>query len=409
MTPTIDSAVRSNSSHLTQSIDAQGLLERVRALAPIVRAHSDEAENNRRLSKEVIHALAEAGLFRMFLPRALGGLEVDPVTYCEVAEELARVDTAAGWILQAGNQGAWWTARMPQEGAETVYRENPSALVAAAFHPPQQAVEVEAGYRITGRGPLASNIHDAEWLFLSAIVMDGGQPKMTNGMPEVRGVTLRASDVQIVDTWHSLGMRGTDSNDVVMDNVFVPAALTFPLVPEVAPNPHFLGPLYRFPGIGAASTIAAPVALAIAREAINELRALATKKTAFGFMKPLRERSAVQIAVARSEALLRSARLLFYDTLGAAWARALAGSRSTLEQNADLLLAGVHAVSTGAKVTDMVHRLAGTTGIYQRNRLERLYRDMSTVRHHGFVSENRLEAVGQVYLGLPPEFGMVAF
>jgi alkylation response protein AidB-like acyl-CoA dehydrogenase len=107
--------------------------------------------------------------------------------------------------------------------------------------------------------------------------------------------------------------------------------------------------------------------------------------------------------------MLRAARLLFYDTLDTAWARTVAGERSTLEQKADLLLAGAYAATTAARVTDMMHRVAGTSGIYTKSPLERHFRDAQTLRHHGFLSENRFEAVGQVYLGVPPEFAMVAF
>jgi alkylation response protein AidB-like acyl-CoA dehydrogenase len=385
------------------------LLDAARRIAPLARDHADLAEKNRRLSPSVLEALNEAGIFRLLLPRSLGGLETDPVTYGMIVEEVARGDPAAGWVIQAGNIGAWWSASFPKEGVETVYRSNPSALIAAAFHPPQQAIEVDGGYQITGRGPLASNIHDADWLFLTAFVMDGQQPRMTPHGPEMVGLTLMASEAQIIDTWHSLGMRGTDSNDVAVDGVFVPKARSYPLAPGIEPNEHYRGPLYRLPVMAVSSLIGGPVALAIGREAISELRTLAERKTAFGFVKPLKERTAVQATLAKAEAMLRSARLLLYQTVGDAWERAVAGHRSTLEQKADLLLAGAHAASTGAAVTGLMHGLAGTTGIYQRNRIERLFRDANTVKHHGFVSESRFEAVGQVYLGLPPDFGMVAF
>ena len=123
----------------------------------------------------------------------------------------------------------------------------------------------------------------------------------------------------------------------------------------------------------------------------------------------MRERPAVQAALAEAEALLRSARLLFYDTLAATWRRAVTGESATLEQKADMMLAATHAVGTGARVTELMHRMCGTTGIYARSRLERLLRDAQTVRHHGFHCESRLETVGQVYLGVQPEFFMVAF
>jgi alkylation response protein AidB-like acyl-CoA dehydrogenase len=331
------------------------------------------------------------------------------VTCSEIVEAVAAFDSAAGWSLQAGNTGAWWTARLPKEAAEEIYADNPSAVMSAAFHPPQQARETAGGYRITGRGPLASTIHDAQWLFLTALVMDGEQPRVVGGMPAAIGLVLRSAEVEIVDTWQSLGMRGTDSNDVVIHDVLVPASRTFPLVPAFEPSPYHRGPLYRFPGIAAAFFAIAPVPLAVARGAITEVRELAQRKTALGFNRPLRDRAVVQATLARAEAMLRAARLLYYDTLGRAWERTLAGVSHTLEQKADLLLAATHATTTAATVTDMMHRVAGTSGIYTGSPLERHFRDAQTLRHHGFVSENRFETVGQVYCGVQPEFLMVAF
>lgn len=385
------------------------LFDVVKEIGPKLQEAGPEAERERRLPKRAIDLLAEAGLQRMFTPQSLGGLEVDPVTCARVIEEVARFDSAAGWALQAGNSGAWWSARLPDEGAEEIYGGNPNVLMAAAFHPPQQAIEVSGGYRVTGRGPLASTVHDAQWLFLSAIVMQGAQPKMVDGAPEVVAVILRTNEVEIIDTWQALGMRGTDSNDVAMTNVFVPASRTFRLVPEFTAGKHYTGALYRFPGIAEAAVIVAPVLLAIARGALDEFLQVARGKTPFGSTKLLRDRSIVQATVARAEGLWRSARALFYDTLEHAWQQAVAGQAFTLEQKADLLLAGVHATHSAWNVVDLMHRLAGTSAIYQRSRLERHLRDALTLRHHGFVSESKYETVGQVYLGVPPEFGLVAF
>ncbi|HEU5039196.1 MAG TPA: acyl-CoA dehydrogenase family protein [Gemmatimonadales bacterium] len=385
------------------------LLAAARGLGPLIREHAAAAERDRRLAPEVIAGLTEAGLYRLLLPRSLGGLEVDPVTCSQLVEMVAGFDSAAGWSLQAGNLGGWWAARLTPEGTEEIYGENPSAMMAAAFHPPQQARETDGGYRIDGRGPLASNIHQADWLFLTALVMDGDQPRMVGPRPEVIAVVLRASEVEVVDTWRSLGMRGTDSNDVVMAAVFVPRRRAFPLVPGFEPPRDFRGPLYRFPAIGAAVFTIAPVALAVARGAIDEVLALAAHKTAFGFTRPLRDRPAVQATIARAEGLLRSARLLYYDTMATAWARTVRGEPHTLAQKADLLLAGTHAAATAAAVAELMHGVAGTSGVYERSPLERHFRDAHTLRHHGFMSANRFEAVGQVYCGVMPEFDMVAF
>ncbi|HET9466553.1 MAG TPA: acyl-CoA dehydrogenase family protein, partial [Gemmatimonadales bacterium] len=106
---------------------AEELLAAVRRLGPLIREHAAAAERERRLSRDVMQALAEAGLFRLLLPRSLGGLEVDPVTCSRIVEEVARYDSAAGWALQAGNEGGWWAARLPEEGSSEIYGNNPSA------------------------------------------------------------------------------------------------------------------------------------------------------------------------------------------------------------------------------------------------------------------------------------------
>jgi indole-3-acetate monooxygenase len=282
-------------------------------------------------------------------------------------------------------------------------------LMAASFSPPHRAEAVPGGYRLTGRGPLASTIHHAPWVMMTGIVFDGEQPRETPFGPAIVGLVMRTRDLQVVDTWHSLGMRGTDSQDVVADGVFVPASRSFPVVPTFEPGAHFTGPLYRLPATASVSTVIAPVALAIARGAITALRELADRKTPLGSMKTLRHRASVQSALAESEAMLRAARLLFYEAVAEAWRRAVADEPATLEQRADLMLAGTYAVQTAARVADRMHRSAGTSGVYVRSALERHLRDALTIRHHGFLCESRLETVGQVYLGLPPEFGMVAF
>jgi alkylation response protein AidB-like acyl-CoA dehydrogenase len=345
----------------------------------------------------------------MFTPRALGGLETDPVTVARVTEEIASFDSAAAWALQAGNTGAWWAGHFPATGIDELYADGPDFVMSASFTPPHHAESVPGGYRFTGRGALASTIHDSPWVLMTGIVFDGEQARTTSFGPVIVGLALRTSEVQIIDTWQSLGMRGTDSNDVAADGVFVPEARSFVVAPVYEPAAQFAGALYRLPALVSTDVIIAPVALAIARGAITAVRELADRKTPLGSTKTMRHRPAVQFALADAEAQLRAARLLFYEVLNTTWQRVLANESPTLEQRADLMLACAHAVRTSAHVADLMHRMGGTNGIYERSRLERHFRDAQTVRHHGFLSESRLETVGQVYLGVDPEFGFVAF
>jgi alkylation response protein AidB-like acyl-CoA dehydrogenase len=386
----------------------EGIVAAARDVGSVITKHVDTTERNRRLAPPAIEALRAAGLFRLFTPRPLGGLEVDPVTFARVVEEVSTFDSAAGWAFQV-NTGAWWTSRMSPEGVAELYADGPDLMMAASFAPPHRAEEVPGGYRITGRGPLASSIHDSRWVLMSAIVFAGDQPRMTPAGPDFISVVMRTAEVEIIDTWDSLGMRGTDSNDVQADGVFVPESRVFRLAPDSEAPAPFDGPLYRMPALAATYPIIAPVALAIARGAIRDLRDIVTTKVPLGSQKTARDRAAVQSAVAEAEAMVRSARVFFYDALTKAWQRAVAKQAFTLEHKADLMLASTWAVHSAARATDLMHRMGGTNGIYARSRLERHFRDAQTVRHHGFVSDSRLETVGQVYLGVEPEFPFVAF
>lgn len=393
-----------------RTANADVLIERARGLAPVIREHAGGMEKERRVAKPVFEALAKAGFQGLFAPRSLGGLEVDPLTAFRVVEEIARVDSAAAWALQSGNVNVWWAARFPEEGVEEIYHGNVNnVLVGAAFHPPNQAVEVDGGFRLTGRVPLASMITDTTFMVFSAIIMDGNQPRMTPFGPAMIGVAIPTSELEIIDTWHTLGMRGTDSNDAAFKDVFVPSRRVFHLTPDFERGRNFQGPLYQFPAVPIIALFSAAVLLSTARNAIDEFRNLARGKVPMGGMKTVRDRGVAQAGVASAEARWRAARAFFTQTLDQAWTRTVAGDPNTLEHRAELLIAGIHAASTSAEVTDLVHRLAGTTGIYVRSPLERYLRDAHTLRNHGFASENKLESAGQIFLGLEPEFPLLLF
>ena len=222
-------------------------------------------------------------------------------------------------------------------------------------------------------------------------------------------VYLPRESCEVIDTWHVMGMRGTGSNDVAVTDVFVPTARTFPIAPDFTPGSHYRGPLYRFPVIGIVGSNLPPLLLAVARNAIEEVSALAQGKVPVARSTPLRERASAQAKLARAEAALRSGRLLLYDTLSETWQATVAGSAVSLKQKADLLLAMTHAVSSAVKAVELMYRVAGTSGIYTRSPLERYFRDVQVLRHHVFGAETRYETVGQVYFGLPPDFPLVTF
>ena len=385
------------------------LIEAARRIAPVIREHNQEAERERRLSPPVLAALHEAGLLRMFTPRSLGGLETDPLTRALVTEEISGHDTAAGWTLFNPLDWAYLCARLPDEGAEEIYGRGTNVVIAAQFGRPMQAAPVQGGYRITGRAPFVSNCHDANWIATSAVIAGDQTRPDDKGEPALVMVYLPRESCQVIDTWHVIGMRGTGSNDVAVTDVFVPTARTFPIVPEFTPGSHYRGPLYRFPIIGISASSLPPLILAVARRAIDEVSTLAQGKVPVARSTPLRERASAQAKLARAEAALRAGRVLLYDTLSEAWQATVAGDALSLRQKADLLLAMTHAVSSAAEAVELMYSAAGTSGIYTTSPLERCFRDVQVLKHHTFGAETRYETVGQVYLGLPPDFPFVVF
>jgi indole-3-acetate monooxygenase len=384
------------------------LIEAARRLAPVIRQYNEEAERERRLSPPVLAALHEAGLLRMCTPRSLGGLETDPITRALVIEEISGHDTAAGWTLANPLDWAYLCSGLPDEGAEEIYA-HPNVVIAAQFGRPMQATSSPGGYRITGRAPFVSNCHDANWIATTATVAESRSASEAKGEPKLLMVYLPRENCQIVDTWHVMGMRGTGSNDIAVAEVFVPTARTFPFVPEFTPGSHYHGALYRFPLIGVVASNMPPLVLAVARRAIEEVSALAHDKVPVASSTALRGRASAQSKLARAEAAVRSARVFLFDTLSEAWAAAVAGETISLRQKADVLLAMTNAVSSGVKAVELMCSVAGTSGIYTRSPLERYFRDVQVIRHHAFAAETRYETVGQVYLGVPPDFPALAF
>lgn len=381
-----------------------------REIGPEISKYVEEEETNRRLSPPVVKALRNAGFFKLFLPEALGGMEADPVTTARVIEEVARHNTAAGWSLMVANTCPMLLVKLTDEGLSDIYGNNPDALIAGSVHPPMSATPVKGGYKISGRNPLFSNVHEAQWLMVLAFVMEQGQMKMHDGHPEMIVAVMKASDCEIIDTWHTIGMKATDSNDVSAKEVFVPDHLSFPLDPNRPPNARFTGPLYRFPSSGAnIACLFPPVSLALASNAIRELKALAENKTPLGSMVSIRQKGVTQRKLGIAESLLQSSRAFLYEAIEECWEKVKAGNDVSREEKARLLLAATHTNQSCTKAVDLMYSAAGSTAIYTRNKIAHYFTDAQVLKQHGFVNESRYETAAQMYFGLPADLPLVEF
>src|SRR5215813_8276108 len=256
--------------------DDSPVLHAAIALAEQIRAASDEIERGRRIPPSIAQAMKDAGVFGMAMPRAWGGPELDPLTQFRVIEALAIADGSAGWCAMIGCDGGYVTAFLDQDVARAIY---PDILVAtgAAATTTGQAVRVPGGYRVSGRFPFVSGCQHCEWVWLGCIVIENDVPRVDgNGVPETRQCLLRLSQCEILDTWHTTGLRGTGSNDVVVHDEFVEEERSFSFqVPKLVKRP---GPLYAFPFMFVAKG-SAP-ALGIARRAIDVMIESAAGKPA---------------------------------------------------------------------------------------------------------------------------------
>jgi indole-3-acetate monooxygenase len=366
-------------------------------LAPQIQASAEEIEQSRRLPLPLVEAIAQAGLFRLWIPRALGGEEVDPMTLVRVVEEVSRADGATGWCMAIGGEYGVFGGYLPTEAARDIYGSDPLVRTAGAFRPFGNAVVVDGGYRVTGRWPLGSGCQHSAWIVGGCRILDGDRPRLTpDGAPVTRILFFPAADCKILDTWHSIGLRGTGSHDYAVADVFVPATRSL----SFRERPTEAGPLYMMPTIALFGTVLAAVPLGIARHAIDILLELAETKIASRSRQSLRADVTMQANLGHAEALLRSGRAFLYEALGEAWRVISAGQMLSIAQRAMLWLASSHAVATAKQATELMFSAGGSASPYTSGGLERCVRDIHAAGQHITVAPANYQMAGQAFLDL---------
>jgi len=386
--------------------DDSPILHAAIGLAEQIRAASDEIERSRRIPPGIAQAIKDADVFGMAMPRAWGGPELDPLTQFRVIEALAMAEGSVGWCAMIGCDGGYVTAFLDQDVARAMY---PDVLVAtgAAATTTGQAVRVPGGYRVSGRFPFVSGCQHCEWVWLGCIVVDNGVPRADgNGVPETRQCVLPLSQCEILDTWHTTGLRGTGSNDVVVRDVYVEEQRTFSFQdPKLVNRP---GPLYAFPFMFIAKGPAP--ALGIARHAIDAVIESAAAKPARRYTvgeriegpKKLRDDVYVQEAVGRAETLLSAARAYYFDVMGDLWATLVDGRQPSDKQIALFTTAFPHVVGVCVEVVQLVYKAGGGGAVYQKGPLDRCLRDALTMNQHVIGTLRTYEMAGRSLLGLEP-------
>ncbi|HYP36096.1 MAG TPA: acyl-CoA dehydrogenase family protein [Stellaceae bacterium] len=383
-------------------------LRRAQELGPELDAAAEEIEQRRELPEAIIEALVERGLFRLLLPRTLGGAELRPAAYVSVIEEVAKHDASTAWCLGQACGCTMTSAYLDPAVAREIFGGK-RAIVAWGPPGPAEAHAVPGGYRLTGTWSFASGSHHATWLGAHVAILDpnGVLQLRPDGGRAMRTLLFPKASASLTDIWHVIGLRGTGSDSYTVTDLFVPEKYT--VLRENAAKAHQTGLLYAFSSSNIYASGFAGVALGIARSALDAFVELARDKIPRGAKRTLRDNNVVQAQVSQSEARLCAARAFLLGSLDEIWRDVSGSRRLTMDHNTTIRLASTWAIHQARDVVDMAYHAAGATAIFENNPFERRFRDVHTVIQQYQGRQAHFETVGQVLLGLEPEGGMFTF
>lgn len=375
-----------------ETLDGATILARARGIGPVLREEADENERRRRLTPRAVDALRSTGVFRMTMPRAWGGPEVDPANQIEIVEALAYADGSSGWCASIGAGGGYVTAALDETVAKDLYTDL-DAISAGWVMPGGRLAPVgDDGFRLSGRWQFGSGCTHADVILSGAVVMGDGRPVTTaDGRPDTRLVVLPADRFEVVDTWHTTGLAGSGSHDYTTDDAVVPADHTFRWSDR-----QRSGALYAWPGLFAVSLVG--VALGIGRAALEAAEAILAEKVVLPDLRPARDEPRVRVGLARAHALVGSARAYVFDVVGDFWATLVDGDEPSRRQRAALAGAYFHAVHGCRDAVETLADAVGTSALFRRCPLERHRRDLTTISQHITAQQRLLELVGGLWL-----------
>ena len=372
-----------------------GLVERARALAPLIAQEADEIERTRRLTQPVVAAMIENGLYRVLLPQSLGGAEAPPEIFMQVLEEVAKADASTAWCLGQCSVCAMTAAYLDADAADEIFNAPPGILAWGAIAHEVQVVP--GGYRASARWDFASGSRQASWLgaHVRIVEADGTPRRKPDGSPEVRTILFPVTSATMYDVWDVIGLNGTGTDSYSVDNLFI--AEKFAALRDEPTALREKGPLYQLTtnmvfGLGFAA-----VSVGVARATLDAAIGLARGKTPQG-LKAMRENNAVQGMIGRNEASLRAARAYLYATAHDVWGDLTRGGTITEEHRAALRLASTWTIHQAAAVVDAAYHMAGATAVFSANKFERRFRDMHAIAQQIQARDTHYEDVGKMIL-----------
>jgi indole-3-acetate monooxygenase len=374
-------------------------LDRARSVVSLIENAHDRIDADRELPSDVLTAMHGAELWRMALPKSLGGGEVPPPTLACVTEIIAKADASAGWVLGQGTGCAMSAAFMDTEPAALVFGPSDSVLAWGAGTA-GKAVVCEGGYKVTGSWQFASGGKHATWLGGHSMVFEAdGSPRVNERGRQADRTALFPRDVaDIHDDWHVMGLKGTRSEGYTVTDLFVPDALT--LDRDDPSECRNAAPLYVFPTTLVYASCFSGVALGIGRGALDDLIALATTKTQRSARSSMRESPVFHTELAELEARWGAARAYQQTVLIEVTDEVTATGDLSVANRARIRLAATHAINEATSVVQRVYRMAGSSAIFENAPFERRFRDMHAVSQQMQARQSHYETVGRQIMGL---------
>jgi indole-3-acetate monooxygenase len=380
-------------------------LASVRDLAPVVRKHAEQIEQERRLPEDLLAELRAAGCFRMVAARRHGGDELGLPDLLEVIEELAAADGSTAWTVAQAAVAQLIVRYFPAETVDLLYAGGPDLMGAGAVAPKGRAEEEDGGgWRVTGEWPFVTGVPYAAWVYLQCLATRDGRPQLDDdGVPRTRLVLLPAADVTVLDTWDAMGLCGTASHDVRVRRAVCPPERTCGL----SASPQAGGPLSAIPARDTGGLFVAAVVLGLARSALEQTTTLARggKRPAFSPAR-LADAPVFQDRLGEADIALRAAQALLRREAGEAWAAAELGQRPDELSRARLRAAPATVTGLAQTAVQCAFQLAGGTAPYRRSGVQRCLRDTAVAGQHFSVGRDFYRTLGAVLGGADTGIGL---
>lgn len=371
---------------------------RATALGGLINAHADSIDAERRLPEALLDSLHDAALFRMLLPKPFGGEEATPPQFFAAIEAIARHDASVAWCLCQANGCAMTAAYLDPAISAEIWGIDPRA--ALAWGPGRaSAVTADDGYQVSGRLMFASGGRHATWLGAHTQVKhaNGKTVLDEDGKPELRTFLMPASDIEMDDIWHVIGLRGTASDAFTLDAKYVPKTHTTIRDDERAKV--YEAPLYLYPSMTIYATGFAAVALGIAQGFLGEFLDFAQGKRPRLSKTTVADSPVAQAETAIASARIMASRALLVQETEQVWAETLQSGALSSAGRARIRLASTFAIHEAKAAVDALYDLAGADAIFTSGPFERRFRDMHTVTQQLQGRKTHMQSVGAWLMG----------